>query len=469
MREFVGGLLFDERGRVLLVKRASADPDMGGLWSLPAGGVDPAESDAQALTREFVEETGLRVEVGERVTSVERSSWRVNVYLTSAVGMTPGADTDRDVEGSDWFALDGLPENMVLEARIAVVRYVIGTGIDISAAALTDAIDGLFAALFHSYIRPFLRRLADVEHGDIVIWAVLNTPDRRFKSAVPFLLSDLSAEAGFYAVIAEALFSLWTILDDACDDRSTRYGVPTAIEHFGRGPVVAFLFGAVEWFSMALRGRAGDAYAEQITEALLGCANAQYARFRGAGHAIDDYLTAAAERVRFLGTAWAAGLAAIGRPREAATLCALHRETARFGQLLNDYFDLTRPGGLRDVRARIRSAYVIKLEEIASAEDRARLRELWSFPERAAPTAEFREIAARYALDERLRAELHQRLHTLISSVEELPLSEPHRAVLVGWLELSLRDTLPRTADDSFSANLERFLHGFEEICKFIP
>ncbi|WP_216842594.1 NUDIX domain-containing protein [Arthrobacter sp. NEB 688] len=61
-RRAVRVLLLDENGRVLLLE----DSDLGldpapHWWSTPGGGVDPGESDAQAVVRELWEETGLRV------------------------------------------------------------------------------------------------------------------------------------------------------------------------------------------------------------------------------------------------------------------------------------------------------------------------------------------------------------------------------------------------------------------------
>lgn len=51
--------------------RRAHDPGRG-LWSLPGGRVEPDESDAEALTRELLEETGLLVRPGRLVGSVER-------------------------------------------------------------------------------------------------------------------------------------------------------------------------------------------------------------------------------------------------------------------------------------------------------------------------------------------------------------------------------------------------------------
>jgi 8-oxo-dGTP diphosphatase len=62
-RVAVYGLCGDSEGRVLLV-RAAAFLTVAGEWFLPGGGIDHGEDPVTALRREFVEETGLTVEVG---------------------------------------------------------------------------------------------------------------------------------------------------------------------------------------------------------------------------------------------------------------------------------------------------------------------------------------------------------------------------------------------------------------------
>jgi ADP-ribose pyrophosphatase YjhB (NUDIX family) len=61
----VGAVVLDERGRLLLVRRAN-EPGRG-LWSVPGGRVEPGESPAAAVEREVREETGLAVRVGGEV------------------------------------------------------------------------------------------------------------------------------------------------------------------------------------------------------------------------------------------------------------------------------------------------------------------------------------------------------------------------------------------------------------------
>ncbi len=66
----VGAVVTDSCGRLLLIKRGHA-PDAG-LWSLPGGRIEPGETDAEALVREMLEETGLTVEPGRLLGRVQR-------------------------------------------------------------------------------------------------------------------------------------------------------------------------------------------------------------------------------------------------------------------------------------------------------------------------------------------------------------------------------------------------------------
>lgn len=57
IREAVRALVLDPDDRVLLVRFEF--PDAGTRWALPGGGLEPGESDHEALRRELAEEAGL--------------------------------------------------------------------------------------------------------------------------------------------------------------------------------------------------------------------------------------------------------------------------------------------------------------------------------------------------------------------------------------------------------------------------
>jgi 8-oxo-dGTP pyrophosphatase MutT (NUDIX family) len=108
------GAVFDERGRILLGKRADV-----GVWTLPGGIIDPAEQPADAAVREVYEETGI-VAVPEVLTSVGVSSpltYRNGdqvQYLEYCFRCTlAGGEAkvgDGELAEVGWHALDDLPE-----------------------------------------------------------------------------------------------------------------------------------------------------------------------------------------------------------------------------------------------------------------------------------------------------------------------------------------------------------------------
>ena len=104
----VGGLIYDGRGRLLLVRRAN-EPGRG-LWSVPGGRVEPGEDDAAALVREMREETGLEVTPGPLVGRVRRGRYAIADYRCTVAGGTLTAGDDAlDARFVDRAALAALP------------------------------------------------------------------------------------------------------------------------------------------------------------------------------------------------------------------------------------------------------------------------------------------------------------------------------------------------------------------------
>ena len=60
-----GGVVFDEEGRVLLLRR------LGGSWVFPKGHIDPGEDALQTAVREIAEEAGVHVVVNDPETQFQ--------------------------------------------------------------------------------------------------------------------------------------------------------------------------------------------------------------------------------------------------------------------------------------------------------------------------------------------------------------------------------------------------------------
>jgi 8-oxo-dGTP diphosphatase len=93
----VGAVIKDDQGRLLLIKRGH-EPGAG-LWSIPGGRVEPGETDHEALVREMQEETGLAVQAGPLLGTVQRPARDGDVldirdYAATITGGTlrPGDD-----------------------------------------------------------------------------------------------------------------------------------------------------------------------------------------------------------------------------------------------------------------------------------------------------------------------------------------------------------------------------------------
>ena len=118
----VGAIVYDASGRLLLIKRGR-EPGRG-LWSLPGGRVEPGETDAQAVARELLEETGLSVCSGSLVGRVERPGpagvFEIFDYAAVATGgsLRPGDDAD-DAAWVDRAGFQRLVDRGELVAELA--------------------------------------------------------------------------------------------------------------------------------------------------------------------------------------------------------------------------------------------------------------------------------------------------------------------------------------------------------------
>lgn len=99
----VNGLAFDHEGRVLLTKR-KPDASRPNAWEFPGGKVEPGETDAVALAREWGEELGVSCSVVRRVAHTGlhlEVPFKFTLYLvTMPIGSCPRPLAAVDLQ---WF------------------------------------------------------------------------------------------------------------------------------------------------------------------------------------------------------------------------------------------------------------------------------------------------------------------------------------------------------------------------------
>ncbi len=107
------GVILDQRGRVLIARRAP-ERYIPGLWEFPGGKLEPDESPEACLARELMEELGIEVMVGELLTAVHHTYERYRIvllayrcFLSSPRPEAPKALTDEH-DRVEWVAPEAI-------------------------------------------------------------------------------------------------------------------------------------------------------------------------------------------------------------------------------------------------------------------------------------------------------------------------------------------------------------------------
>ena len=94
----------------------------GASWGLPGGFIEPNENPTDAIKRELMEETGLKL---ENVELVRMRTIRKHIeVLFRAEAFGEGKIMSREIKDLGWFALDKMPEKMS-DVQKELVREII--------------------------------------------------------------------------------------------------------------------------------------------------------------------------------------------------------------------------------------------------------------------------------------------------------------------------------------------------------
>ena len=125
----VGAMVFDDQGRVFLAQRGPRAGNERGTWEFPGGKVAFGEKLRVAVAREFAEEYGMLIQVGDllgvtdHILDEEQEHWVSPTYLARHVLGEPRILEPEKCTALGWFALSELPEPLSQITRDNLEMY----------------------------------------------------------------------------------------------------------------------------------------------------------------------------------------------------------------------------------------------------------------------------------------------------------------------------------------------------------
>ncbi len=119
-RAAVAALIFDEQGRILLFKHTYRKFE----WGIPAGGLEHREQPADAIVREFLEETGMKLQVEKLLTAVSacEDHHLSMVYLCKIAGGE--FKESHEISEIKYFPVDEMPA-MMLTTEKELIKWAV--------------------------------------------------------------------------------------------------------------------------------------------------------------------------------------------------------------------------------------------------------------------------------------------------------------------------------------------------------
>jgi 8-oxo-dGTP pyrophosphatase MutT (NUDIX family) len=120
----VATLVFDAKGRVLILRRGPTAPWMPGKWSLPGGTVDPGEGLQQAALREAVEETTLVVKRVHplAVIAYKPEGWSAAFFMSAPGEWRGEVELDYENDAFAWISERDIPRYSFIPTVVEALR-----------------------------------------------------------------------------------------------------------------------------------------------------------------------------------------------------------------------------------------------------------------------------------------------------------------------------------------------------------
>ena len=112
--DYVVGFLFDPHRAYVLLLQKRRPQWMSGMWNGPGGKLEPGESAAAAMRREFVEETGVDIPNWEQYAALSGAGFRVFFFRAFSTDIFRAKSMTDEIV--DTFEVDELPGALLANA-----------------------------------------------------------------------------------------------------------------------------------------------------------------------------------------------------------------------------------------------------------------------------------------------------------------------------------------------------------------
>ena len=80
-KQIGAAVIINSEGKILIDRR-KPEGEMGGLWELPGGKIEPGETVEECIKREIDEELAIDIEIGEHLITIDHTYTDLRVTLT---------------------------------------------------------------------------------------------------------------------------------------------------------------------------------------------------------------------------------------------------------------------------------------------------------------------------------------------------------------------------------------------------
>jgi mutator protein MutT len=125
----VGAIVVDDAGRVFLAQRGAAARNERGSWEFPGGKVEFGDKLQDTLKREFMEEFGMDIDIGQllsvddHILPDEGQHWVSATYIARSTGAAPRIREPEKCSAIGFFPLDNLPQPLSLISQYNLRDY----------------------------------------------------------------------------------------------------------------------------------------------------------------------------------------------------------------------------------------------------------------------------------------------------------------------------------------------------------